>query len=81
MSATKPSVSPVDIEAVSMLREAWRHVQGAERLINQARQNATDFVVIEGLLLLALEHTEKSRTAIERAAKLITTSAAARSRL
>lgn len=68
-----PKLQPANsyLEAMALLREAWRHIQSSQRLIGQARRNPTDNVVIEGLLILALEHTEKSREAIEHAAKLL----------
>ena len=81
MSAITTQPADVNDEALSLLREAWRHLQSSERLIGQARRNPTDRVVIEGLLILALEHAEKSRAAIEHAAKLLTISSAAKSRL
>jgi len=58
------------LEVIDLLRLAWRHIEASERLLNQARLNPTDRVVIEGLLILALEHTEKSKAALEHAAKL-----------
>jgi hypothetical protein len=71
MSTPKPQPANPYSEAMTLLREAWRHIQTSERLIGQARRNLTDNVVIEGLLILALEHTAKSKTAVERAAKLL----------
>ncbi|MCU1265782.1 MAG: hypothetical protein JWM21_2100 [Acidobacteria bacterium] len=55
---------------MDLLRVAWRHIEASERLIAQTRLNATDRAVVEGLLILALEHAEKSKAAIEHAAKL-----------
>ena len=70
MSATKPQTRKGRLEVVDLLRVAWRQMEASERLIRQARLNPTDRVVIEGLLILALEHAEKSKAAIEHAAKL-----------
>lgn len=73
MSATKPQITKArpKLEALDLLRVAWRHLEASERLIEQARRNPTDNVVIAGLLILALEHAEKSKAAIEHAAKLL----------
>ena len=71
MSATKPKAAPFKPDALDLLRLAWRHIESSERLIQQARRNPTDNVVVEGLLILALEHAEKSKAALEHAAKLL----------
>lgn len=71
MIASKPQRVNQQLEAIDLLREAWRHIGSSERLIWQARKNPTDNVVVEGLLILALEHARKSQAAIERAAKLL----------
>jgi hypothetical protein len=71
MSASKPQTTTSGLEVVDLLRVAWRHMEASERLMVQARLNPTDRVVIEGLLILALEHAEKSKAAIEHAAKLL----------
>ena len=71
MSATKPKAAHFKLEALDLLRVAWRHIDSSERLLQQARLNPTDRVVIEGLLILALEHAEKSKAALEHAAKLL----------
>ena len=73
MSATKPQSTKARprLEVLDLLRVAWRHMEASERLLKQARCNPTDNVVIAGLLILALEHAEKSKAAIEHAAKLL----------
>jgi hypothetical protein len=58
-------------DAVELLRHAWRHLQTSNRLIAQARRNPTDNVVVEGLLILALDHIQKSKSAMEGAAKIL----------
>ncbi len=70
MSASKPHPGKARLEVLDLLRVAWRHIEASERLLAQARLNPTDRVVVEGLLILALEHAEKSKAAIEHAAKL-----------
>ena len=72
MSASKPQrASTSHLEALDSLRQAWRHIECSKRLLQQARRNPTDNVVVEGLLILALEHAEKSQAALEHAAKLL----------
>ena len=58
-------------DAIELLRHAWRHLQTSNRLIAQARKNPTDNVVVEGLLILALEHIQKSKSAMEAAGKIL----------
>src|SRR2546426_10756018 len=54
MGALKPQrASTSHLEALDLLRQAWRHIESSKRLLRQARRNATDNVVVEGLLILA----------------------------
>ena len=72
MGALKPQrASTSHLEALDLLRQAWRHIECSKRLLRQARRNATDNVVVEGLLILALEHAEKSQVAIQEAVRLL----------
>ena len=71
MSTAKSQLNAGTAEALELLRESWRCLQTSQRLINQARLNPTDAVVIEGLLILALEHAKKSQAALKKAVELI----------
>ena len=73
MGAAKPQLTAGTSEAIELLRESWRCLQTSQRLINQARLNPTDAVVMAGLLVLALEHAKKSQVALKKAADLIFT--------
>jgi len=71
MNAAKSQLTAATAEALELLRESWRCLQTSQRLINQARMNPTDAVVMEGLLILALEHAKKSQAAMKKAVNLI----------
>ncbi len=58
-------------ELLTLLRQAWRHAETTQRLIQQAQKQLGTADVLKGLLILASEQADRARTAVERAAKIM----------
>lgn len=55
-------------EALASLRKAWTATHQVEKLIQQMLINPNDAVVMEGLLILAAEHVEQAKQALNETA-------------
>lgn len=65
-----PAKAKENGEILALLRQAWREAENARLALDQAERYSTSTDLLPAFLMSARDHTERSKAAIERAAKL-----------